>query len=73
MNPLALLTSLTRVRVAMVIAGLAWFVGINTSVLIRLVLGVLIAIAVAFDAVIEDQRTTRHPSAKPEPGYRPAA
>ncbi|MFD8545633.1 hypothetical protein [Streptomyces sp. NPDC059649] len=54
---LSLLIGLTRARVALLIAGLAWFMGLSVPPGIRVVIAVLILAGIAADGVVEDQRT----------------
>ncbi|MFF8784797.1 hypothetical protein [Streptomyces sp. NPDC015125] len=67
-----LLLGLTRLRVALVIAGLAWFTGLDAPIGIRIAIGVLIVAGVAGDGAIEDQRT-KIPAPRPARDYDTAA
>ncbi|MEU3990121.1 hypothetical protein AB0F24_17390 [Streptomyces platensis] len=69
---LGLLIGLTRLRVALQIAGLAFFVGLDASIGIRILIFVLIVAAVVFDGAVEDQRT-RIPAPRPARDYDTAA
>jgi hypothetical protein len=51
------LIGLTRARVFLILAGLAWVVGLQVPFLTRLALVVLAGIAVAFDGFLDTQRT----------------
>lgn len=51
-----LLIGLTRARVALLVAGLAWFIGLAPSLPVRLVIGVLVLVAITFDGFVDDQR-----------------
>ncbi|MFE6785169.1 hypothetical protein ACFVFF_23220 [Streptomyces sp. NPDC057680] len=51
------LIGLTRARVFLVLAGLAWVVGLQVPLLTRLALVVLAGVAVAFDGFLDTQRT----------------
>ncbi len=67
-----LLIGLTRLRVALQIAGLAFFVGLNASIGIRILIFVLIVAAVVFDGAVEDQRA-KIPAPRPPRDYDTAA
>ncbi|MEE4419541.1 hypothetical protein [Streptomyces bugieae] len=54
---LSLLIGLTRARVALLIAGLAWFVGLSVPPGLRIVIAVLVLAGIAGDGVVEEQRT----------------
>ncbi|GES27900.1 hypothetical protein AB0G60_02740 [Streptomyces angustmyceticus] len=54
---LGLLIGLTRARVALLIAGLAWFVGLDAPIGIRTLIALLILAGIAADGLVEDQRT----------------
>lgn len=61
-----LLHGLIRVRVALVVAGLAWFLGITPDLPSRLVLAVLVLAALGFDGWLDEQRI-RHMASKVPP------
>jgi hypothetical protein len=67
--------ALGRARVALLVAGLAWFFNLQAPVALRVVLGALVVVAVAFDGVVSDRSTAQAViDAKPPPAdYRPAA
>lgn len=67
-----LLIGLTRARVAVLIAGLAWFVGLDAPIGTRILIAVLILAGVAADGVVEDQRT-KIPAPRPARDYDTAA
>ncbi|WP_327223018.1 hypothetical protein OG229_02420 [Streptomyces platensis] len=69
---LGLLIGLTRLRVALQIAGLAFFVGLDASIGIRILIAVLIVAAVVFDGAVEDQRI-KIPAPRPARDYDTAA
>lgn len=69
---LGLLIGLTRARVALLIAGFAWFVGLDASVGVRILLAFLILAGIAADGLVEDQRT-KTPAPAPTTGYDTAA
>ncbi|GFE20059.1 hypothetical protein [Streptomyces nigrescens] len=69
---LGLLIGLTRLRVALMIAGLAFFMGLTAPLGIRVLLLALIVAAVVFDGAVEDQRTKK-PAATSHDDYRTAA
>jgi len=54
--PVNLLIGLTRARVALLVAGLAWFLGFNPPLAVRIVIGILAVAAIAFDGLVDDQR-----------------
>ena len=43
----------TRARVALLIAGLAWFVGLEVPAPVRLLIAVLVLVALAFDGAVD--------------------
>lgn len=69
---LGLLIGLTRLRVALMIAGLAFFMGLTAPLGIRVLILALIVAAVVFDGAVEDQRT-KIPSPRPSRDYDTAA
>ena len=69
---LGLLIGLTRLRVALMIAGLAFFMGLTVPLGIRVLLLALIVAAVVFDGAVEDQRT-KTPATAPSRDYDTAA
>lgn len=58
-----LLIALTKARIALIIAGLAWTVGLVPAWPTRIALAVLVLAALLFDAVVDEQ----HARAKPPP------
>jgi hypothetical protein len=58
--PIGFLIGLTRARVALLVAGLAWFAGLEAPVAIRATIGALVVIAIAFDGLIDEQRIAHH-------------
>ncbi|MER7623925.1 hypothetical protein [Streptomyces sp. NPDC126503] len=50
------LIGLTRARVFLIFAGLAWLAGLDAPFLVRLMLVGLAAAAVAFDGLLDEQR-----------------
>lgn len=50
------LIGLTRARVFLIFAGLAWIFGLQAPVLVRLALVALAAAAVSFDGLLDEQR-----------------
>lgn len=50
------LIGLTRARVFLIFAGLAWIFGIQAPALLRLAIVVLAAAAVSFDGLLDEQR-----------------
>jgi hypothetical protein len=61
------LIGLTRARVFLILAGLAWVVGLQVPLLTRLALVVLAGIAVAFDGFLDTQRTRTETATVPPP------
>jgi hypothetical protein len=55
-----LLVGLTRARVALIVMGLAWLVGLTPGVGMRCLLGALVLVALAFDGLLDEQRIARH-------------
>ncbi|WP_329143485.1 hypothetical protein OIU91_06055 [Streptomyces sp. NBC_01456] len=68
----ALLIALTRLRLALMAAGLSWFIGLDAPVGVRILIAVLLAVAVAGDGAIEDQRA-KIPAPRPAHDYDTAA
>ena len=50
------LIAATRARVALLIAGLAWFVGLEVPAPVRMLIAVLVLVALAFDGVVDQGR-----------------
>ncbi|MEU1778125.1 hypothetical protein ABZ545_01405 [Streptomyces abikoensis] len=73
---IALQVGLGRARVALLVAGLAWLLGIQVDVALRAVIGALVVAALCLDGMVDD-RTIADAivTAKPPPhdDYRPAA
>lgn len=59
MTSIGLLIGLTRARLALLVAGLAWFVGLMPDLGIRLAIAGLVVVAVAADGWLDEQRITR--------------
>ena len=62
---IGLLIGLTRLRVALLIAGLAWFAGLAPTFPARLAIGALVLAALVFDGLLDEQRigrTAKQPS-----------
>lgn len=70
---LGLLIGLTRARVALLIAGLAWFMGLSAPLGIRILLAVLVLAGIAADGAVEDQRDRQATAPTPPDDYRTAA
>ncbi|KIZ16858.1 hypothetical protein [Streptomyces natalensis] len=68
-----LLIGLTRARVALLIAGLAWFMGLSVPPGIRIVIAVLVLAGIAGDGAVEEQRIRKPASAAAHDDYRTAA
>lgn len=58
----SLLIAATRARLCLLIAGLAWFVGLEVPAPLRIVIAALVAAALIFDGAIDEGRirTTPH-------------
>lgn len=56
---IALHIGLGRLRIALLIAGLAWFAGITPGLIVRVALAGLVVCALVFDGVIDDHRIAR--------------
>jgi hypothetical protein len=69
---LGLLIGLTRARVALLIAGLAWFMGLSVPPGLRILIAVLVLAGITADGVVEDQRT-KTPASPPTRDYDTAA
>lgn len=67
-----LLLGLTRARVALLIAGLAWFVGLDAPIGVRVLIALLILAGITADGVVEEQRT-KIPAPRPPRDYDTAA
>ncbi|WP_438489552.1 hypothetical protein [Streptomyces sp. S186] len=70
---LGILIGLTRARVALMIAGLAWFMGLSAPVGIRILIAGLVLAGIAGDGAVEDQRSKKTPTAAPHDEYGTAA
>lgn len=62
---IGLLIGLTRARVALLVAGLAWFFGLTADFPARLAIAGLVLAALVFDGLLDEQRigqtkTERH-------------
>lgn len=62
---IGLLIGLTRARVFLLVAGLAWLVGLNVGLGVRLAIGGLVVAALLFDGFVDEQRIQRAPSKAP--------
>ncbi|SHL74901.1 hypothetical protein [Streptomyces yunnanensis] len=69
---LGILIGLTRARVALMIAGLAWFMGLSAPVGIRILIAGLVLAGIAGDGAVEDHRT-KTPTTTSTSDYRTAA
>lgn len=71
---LGILIGLTRARVALVVAGLAWLIGLDANLATRLSIAGLVVAATVADGLLDEQRFARPDAgAKPPPDYRTAA
>lgn len=57
-----LLIGLTRARVALLIAGLAWFVGLDAPLAVRVLIAVLVIAGVTGDGWVDEQRIRHRPN-----------
>lgn len=72
--PLTLLAGLARLRIALMIAGMSWLIGVVPPVWMRVGLGVLVLAALVLDGLIDEQKLSRHyVRTKGPDDYRPAA
>ncbi|MET7795676.1 hypothetical protein [Streptomyces decoyicus] len=69
---LGLLIGFTRFRVALLIAGLAWFAGLDAPTGLRILIAVLVLAGIAGDGVVEDRRI-KVPAPRPPRDYDTAA
>ncbi|MFB6568397.1 hypothetical protein [Streptomyces noursei] len=67
-----LLIGLTRARVALLIAGLGWFMGLSAPVGIRILIAALVLAGIAGDGAVDQQRH-KTPAPTPHDDYRTAA
>ncbi|MFJ4637572.1 hypothetical protein ACIP69_18350 [Streptomyces hygroscopicus] len=58
--PHTVLAGLARLRIALMIAGLSWLFGVVPSVWMRVGLGVLVLAALVLDALIDEDKISRH-------------
>lgn len=49
----SLLIAATRARVALLVAGLAWFVGLEVPAPVRLLIACLVLVALVFDGAVD--------------------
>lgn len=52
--PISLLIAATRLRLCLLIAGLAWFAGLEVPAGLRIVIALLVIIALAFDGAVDE-------------------
>ncbi|MFF6847109.1 hypothetical protein [Streptomyces antimycoticus] len=72
--PHTLLAGLARLRIALMIAGLSWLFGVAPPMWMRIGLGVLVLAALVLDAVIDEDKISRHyVRTKTPDGYKTAA
>lgn len=53
---IGLMIGLTRARVALLVMGLAWLVGLSPPLFVRIALVVLISAALLFDGLLDERR-----------------
>lgn len=58
---ISLLIGATRARLALLIAGLAWFVGLEVPAPLRIVIAGLVVAALVFDGAIDEGRIRSTP------------
>ncbi|MDX3230592.1 hypothetical protein [Streptomyces sp. ME19-01-6] len=58
--PVTLLAGLARLRLFLMVAGLAWLVGLDAPLWTRVVLVALVLVALALDVVIDEHKPSRH-------------
>lgn len=56
MTPIGILIGLTRLRLLLILAGLAFFAGVQVPVGSRVLIGLLALVAVVFDGYLDEQR-----------------
>ena len=66
------LAGLTKLRVLLIFAGLAWFFGLDAHLGMRIAIGVLGLTALLFDGVLDEQRHTRTAQTTVPPQRTPA-
>ena len=60
----SLLIAATRARVALLIAGLAWFVGLEAPAPLRIVIAGLVLVALVFDGAVDEGRVRTEAASK---------
>lgn len=70
---IGLLIGLTRLRVALLVMGLAWLFGLAPSLGTRIAIGVLVLAALVFDGLLDEQRIARPAKAPTGDRYQHAA
>lgn len=70
---IGLLIGLTRLRVALLVMGLAWLFGLAPSLGTRIALALLLLAALAFDGLLDEQRVGRPAKAPTGDRYQHAA
>lgn len=58
---ISVLIAATRARVALLIAGLAWFFGLQVPAPVRIVIAVLVLVALVFDGAVDEGRVRTAP------------
>lgn len=53
---ISLLIAATRARLCLLIAGLAWFFGLQVPAPVRIVIAVLVLVALVFDGAVDEGR-----------------
>lgn len=72
--PMTFHAALARLRIALMIAGLSWFVGLDAPLPMRAAIGGLVLAALALDGLIDEQTVRREWVRTKQPDdYRPAA
>ncbi|RSS59807.1 hypothetical protein [Streptomyces sp. WAC01280] len=66
------LAGLTKLRVLLIFAGLAWFFGLDAHLGMRIAIGTLGLMALLFDGLLDEQRTARTTQTTVPPQRTPA-
>lgn len=56
-----LMIAATRARVALLVAGLAWFFGLDAPAVTRVAIGLIVLAALVMDGFVDEQRYRRGP------------
>jgi len=61
---ISLLIAATRLRLALLTAGLAWFVGLEVPAPVRIVIAGLVLVALVFDGAVDEGRVRTEAASK---------